>query len=425
MFFDSIASTNYIISPINLFSGYAISLSTQQFIAIVMIIFLTIINIGGLSMGKLIQNVFTLTKTASLLALILLGLFIGGRAGVFSANWSIPFSAADAGKVVPDLLSSLSPMSIVDGILGIVVVLGVAQVGSLFSSDAWNNITFTAGEVKEPKRTIPLSLVLGTGLVLTLYVLANLAYLNTLPLADIQTTPEDRVGTAALQVIFGGVGAMIMAYAIVVSTFGCNNGLILSGARVYYAMAKDKLFFRKTGELNDNHVPAFALILQCIWACVLVLPRTVTVDDKGAVTYGNLYGALLDYVVFAVLIFYILTIIGLFILRKKRPDADRPYKAFGYPVIPALYVAAAAVICIVLLLYKTKTSLPGLAIVLTGVPVYYLWRRSMGDGNDDADVVADEQADDADESLPDIETEGEASDVLPTDLNDEETDRTN
>jgi APA family basic amino acid/polyamine antiporter len=344
-----------------------------------MIIFLTFINTKGLKFGKLIQNVFTLTKTGSLLALILLGLIIGGASGTFSKNWANLFTPQNATPVSPDIFSSLSSLTISDGVLAFIVVICVAQVGSLFSSDAWNNITFTAGEVKNPKRNIPLSLALGTGLVLTLYMLANVAYLCTLSLTQIQGVPEDRVGTAALNVMLGGIGASVMAYAIVISTFGCNNGLILSGARVYYAMAKDKLFFQSTGTLNKNHVPATALILQCVWACLLVLPRTVSTDKNGVLTYGNLYGTLLDYVVFAVLIFYILTIAGIFVLRKKRPDAERPYKAFGYPVLPALYIVAATIICIVLLIYKTKTSWPGLAIVLTGVPVYWIWKGSGGE----------------------------------------------
>lgn len=373
-FLESVSATNYIISPLHLFGGYAISLSTQQFVAIAMIVFLTLINIQGLSLGKLIQNVFTLAKTGSLLLLVFLGLIIGGSAGTFSRNFENLFTPQSPATVTSDMFSWLPSLTISDGILGFVVVICVAQVGSLFSSDAWNNITFTAGEVKDPKKNIPLSLVAGTGLVLTLYILANVAYLSTLSLSQIQGVPEDRVGTAALQVILGGIGASVMAYAIVVSTFGCNNGLVLAGARVYYAMAKDKLFFSSTAKLNKNHVPAVALVLQCVWASFLVLPRTVTTNASGVTTYGNLYGALLDYVVFAVLIFYILTIIGIFVLRRKQPDAERPYKAFGYPYLPGLYIVAASIICLVLLLYRTQTSLPGLLIVLTGIPVYLIWR---------------------------------------------------
>ncbi len=363
--FPAISPETYIISPINLSAGYAISLSMQQFVAVIMIIALTLINMQGLALGKLIQNIFTSAKTLSLAALILVGIFIGN--GMFSGNFSHLFDVQNAAPI--------EGLKVTDGMLGLIVAFGVAQVGSLFSSDAWNNITFTAGEVKNPQRNIPLSLAMGTGLVIGLYILANFAYLSTLSLEQIQTAPDDRVATAALNVIFGGIGAKIMAVAIVISTFGCNNGLILAGSRVYYAMAKDKLFFKSVGRLNGKLVPATALILQCVWSCFLVLPRTISVNDKGAATYGNLYGTLLDYVVFAVLIFYILTIIGLFILRRKRPDAERPYRAFGYPVIPAIYVLAATVISLVLLFYKPQTSLPGLAIVLSGVPVYFIWKN--------------------------------------------------
>jgi APA family basic amino acid/polyamine antiporter len=357
-----------LIPPVNLGGGYAFSLSTQQLVAILLIILLTVINMQGLKLGKYIQNTFTVTKTLALAALILLGLFIGGQAGIFSANFANAWTPTNVAEVAPGV-------SAANGLYGLFIAFCVAQVGSLFSSDAWNNITFTAGEVKDPQKNIPLSLALGTGLVIGLYILANVAYLATLSLQQIQTAPEDRVGTLALQQIFGAGGAVIMAVAIIISTFGCNNGLILAGARVYYAMAKDNLFFKATEKLNKNHVPATALILQCIWTCLLVLPRTVSTDAAGKTTYGNLYGTLLDYVVFAVLIFYILTIIGLFILRQKRPDVPRPYRAFGYPIVPALYIVAAAVICLVLLFYKAQTSLPGLAIVLSGVPVYFIWRN--------------------------------------------------
>lgn len=373
----SISPDTYIIAPINLSSGYAVSLSVQQLVAVLLIIFLTIINMQGLKLGKWIQNLFTSAKTLSLLVLIILGIFIGGAAGTFSANWSTLFTPQNAAIIKPDF-AFLPEVSVNGGLFALVVVFCVAQVGSLFSSDAWNNITFTAGEVKNPQKNIPLSLVLGTGLVISLYILANFAYLATLSLSQIQNAPQDRVGTLALQTIFGAGGATVMAIAIIISTFGCNNGLVLAGARVYYAMAQDNLFFKATGKLNKNHVPAVALILQCVWACILVLPRTRSGKIvAGVEEYGNLYGALLDYVVFAVLIFYILTIIGLFILRKTRPDAERPYRAFGYPFIPIIYIIAATVISLVLLFYKPQTSLPGLAIVLSGVPVYFIW-KSLG-----------------------------------------------
>jgi basic amino acid/polyamine antiporter, APA family len=255
----------------------------------------------------------------------------------------------------------------------LLVAYGVAQVGSLFSADAWNNIGFTAAEVKNPKRDVALSMAFGTIIVITLYCLANLAYLFTLPLVQIQTAPDDRVASAALNAIFGPTGAMIMAVAIIISTFGCNNGLILAGARVSYAMAKDGLFFKSTGTLNKKGVPGSALMYQGVWIVILILLRTRHEDAPGVVTYGNLYSDLLNYVVFAALLFYVLTIIGIFVLRIKRPDAERPYRAFGYPFIPALYVLAAVAIMLVLLLYQTQTAGKGLEIVLIGVPVYLLW----------------------------------------------------
>jgi APA family basic amino acid/polyamine antiporter len=366
-----ISPTNWLIEPIDLSSSYAVSLSTQQLIGILMIAFLTAINTRGIQLGKWIQNVFTSAKTLSLFALIVLGILVGRNAEAVAANFTDFWAIKNPVPVTPDL-SWVGAISAAAGAMGLLVAVCVAQVGSLFSSDAWNNITFTAGEVKDPKRTIPISLAAGTLLVTTLYVLANVAYLCVLPLTEIQQAPDDRVATAALAQMFGPVGATIMAVAIVISTFGCNNGLVIAGARVYYAMAKDRLFFRKTGDLNRHHVPATGLVLQCVWACALVLPRT-RLEGGG---YGNLYSNLLDYVVFSVLIFYVLTIGGLFVLRRTRPLVERPYRALGYPVVPALYMVAATGIMVVLLLYKTNTTWPGLLIVLTGIPVYYAWRRS-------------------------------------------------
>jgi basic amino acid/polyamine antiporter, APA family len=346
----------------------------QQLVAVLLIVFLTWLNTRGIHLGKMIQNTFTSAKTLSLFALIVLGILVGRNAGAIAANFTDIWTPHDVTTIKPDMPLA-APIAATAGAFGLFIAFCVAQVGSLFSSDAWNNITFTAGEVKDPKRNIPLSLVAGTTLVIGLYILANVAYLCTLPLHAIQTAPDDRVATAALQVIFGSGGAIIMAIAIIISTFGCNNGLILAGARVYYAMACDGLFFRKTGRLNAKHVPAYGLVLQGIWAAVLVLPRTRSLGADGSVTYGNLYGTLLDWVIFAVLIFYVLTIAGLFVLRRKQPNAERPYKAFGYPVIPALYILAASAIALVLLIYKPATSLPGLVIVLTGIPVYFAWRK--------------------------------------------------
>jgi APA family basic amino acid/polyamine antiporter len=395
----AISPTTWIVRPINLSHNYAISLSVQQFVGVLLIVLLTLINTRGLKLGKLIQNIFTSAKTLSLIALILLGILVGRNSAAIAANFSDWWTPHNVAPIKPDF-SFVSPVSAASGAFGLLVAFCVAQVGSLFSADAWNNITFTAGEVKDPKRNIPLSLAFGTALVITLYCLANVAYLCTLPLTAIQNAPDDRVGTAALGVIFGNAGAAIMAIAIMISTFGCNNGLVLAGARVYYAMARDGLFFKSTGKLNDKHVPAIGLILQGIWAAFLVLPRIRQYGPDGAPLidratglqqYGNLYGALLDYVVFSVLIFYVLTIVGLFILRQKRPAAERPYKAFGYPVIPALYVVAACIIMLVLIVYRTSTTWPGLAIVLTGIPVYVIWRR-VGVAIPDAPAATEEEA---------------------------------
>jgi APA family basic amino acid/polyamine antiporter len=375
----AISPTAWLIPPVNLSAKYAVSLSCQQAVAIVVVVFLTFINTRGLQLGKLIQNVFTSAKTLSLIALIFVGLFIGRHADVIKANFADPWSPQGVAEVKPDLFSLPTVMA-TGGAFGLLIAFCVAQVGSLFSADSWHNVTFTAGEVKNPRRNLPLSLVLGTGLVTLLYFLANLAYLCVLPLAQIQHAPDDRVATAAVDAVFHGAGPIIMAVAIMISTFGCKNGLILAGARVYYAMARDGLFFKTTGQLNVRGVPAMGLVLQCCWTCLLVLPRTRSgAHDPvtGHEQYGNLYGDLLDYVIFAVLIFYVLTIAGLFVLRWRRPEAERPYRAFGYPLVPALYMVGATAIALVLLCYRTKTSLPGLIIVLTGVPVYLFWRRRL------------------------------------------------
>ena len=360
----SVSVEHYIINPIKITSGYAISLSWAQFIGVLMIALLTFMNTRGLKLGKLVQNVFTITKTGSLIALILLGVLIGWNADAVHINfgnfWHIGGKLQDVGRG----LTAAVPF-------GLFVGICVAQTNSLFSADAWNNITFTAGEVKDPKRNIPLSLAFGTFLVIALYLLANVAYLVTLPIETIKTVPADRVASATMDVIFPGRGAAIMAVAIMISTFGCNNGLILAGARAYYAMARDGLFFRRSGELNHKRVPAWGLIVQGIWAALLVLPRTVNKDGS----FGSLYNDLLTYVISAALIFYILTILGIIVLRSKRPNAERPYKAFGYPIIPALYIIGAAVITIVLFIYQPAQTWPGLLIVAIGIPVYFIWRK--------------------------------------------------
>ncbi|HKE85502.1 MAG TPA: amino acid permease [Vicinamibacterales bacterium] len=355
---------HYLIPPIHVSTGYAFSLSTVQLLGILMVALLTWTNTRGLDWGKLIQNTFTTTKTGALLALIAVGLLFGWNAGAVGPNFGDLWTPRGVTELAPGLTATTG--------FGVFVALCVAQVGSLFSADAWNNITFTAGEVKEPRRNIPLALAFGTGIVITLYLLANVAYLVTLPFDAIQQAPSDRVATAALEAIFPGLGAMIMAIGIMISTFGCNNGLILAGARAYYAMGRDKVFFRRTGTLNAHNVPAWGLVLQGIWTAILILPRTYNASTHA---YSNLYGDLLNYVISAALIFYILTIAALFRLRQTMPNVDRPYRAFGYPIVPALYIAGAATVLAVLFMYQTATTVRGLVIILIGVPGYLFWTR--------------------------------------------------
>ncbi|HEX3554963.1 MAG TPA: amino acid permease [Thermoanaerobaculia bacterium] len=378
-----ISSSAFLIKPIDVSPGYAVSLSVQQFVAIALIVVLSVVNAFGLRTGKLIQNVLTAVKTLALAGLILLGILVGRNAVALSTNFSAPWAPRDAVTITPDLFP-VSPISAQQGGLALLTVFLIALVGPLFSASAWNDVTFAAAEIRNPKRNLPLALAAGVGLVSLLYVLANVAYLVTLPLAAIRSAPEDRVATAALQAILGGGGASIMAVAIMISTFGCNNGLILAGARVYYAMACDGLFFRAAGRLNRWRVPGVGLAIQCVWASLLVIPRTrlrdasgLLVLDKatGAPQYGNLYTNLLEYVVFAVLLFYVITLLGLFILRRKRPDAERPYRVWGYPWVPLFYVGGATLVVLALFVYRTQTTWPGLLFVLAGIPVYLLWRR--------------------------------------------------
>lgn len=326
-------------------SKLSFSLSTQQLVAIAVIFILTAANPNGIKTGKIVQNIFTVTKVGALIGLIILGIFFGRR----------PDAAARSAEFWTPLVNGQ-----VLGPTALILAMGTAMVGSLFASDAWNNITFTAREVIDPRRNIPLSLALGTGLVTLLYLLANVAYIYTLPMEGIQRAAEDRVGTAVAQTILGQRAEAIMAVAIMISTFGCNNGLILAGARAYYAMARDGLFFKSVGRLTSRGVPGAGLILQAVWSSLLTLSGT--------------YSNLLDYVIFAALLFYVLTVSGIFVLRRRRPEAERPYKAFGYPVVPALYILLALSIAIDLLIYKPRFTWPGLIIVLAGLPVYLLWR---------------------------------------------------
>jgi APA family basic amino acid/polyamine antiporter len=320
-----------------------LGLSPQRVVGIAVIALLTAVNMRGLREAKWIQNIFTFAKTGALAGLILLGLTIGRNPEAIHLNFSHMWAETPVGTAL-------------------VLAFGAAMVGSLFSSDAWNNVTFAAAEVRRPERNLPLALALGTGIVTVLYLLANVAYLCVLSLAAIQNAPQDRVGTLAMEHIFGPVGQYLMAGAILVSTFGCLNGLILAGARVYYAMARDRLFFEPAGRISPKtHVPTWALAVQGVWTAFLTLTGS--------------YGQLLDYVIFAALIFYVLTMLALFSLRRKRPDMPRPYKAFGYPVIPALYTLAAATVAVILLFAKPSYSFAGLFLVLLGVPVYFVWSR--------------------------------------------------
>jgi basic amino acid/polyamine antiporter, APA family len=361
--FPPVAEGRYLIAPVHLSAGYAVSLSTAQLTAIGVIVLLTWTNSRGLEYGKIVQNLFTSAKTVALAALILAGLFLGWNAGAAHANFSRAFSLGTYDGSLAVAAAS---------VYGLVVALCVAQSGSLFSADSWHDVTIIAGEVKNPKRNLPLAMALGCTAVIALYLLANIAYLVVLPLPAIQNAPADRVATAMLQQIFPGYGTVLMALSIMISTFGCVNSLILAGARATYAMARDGLFFRRAGELNRARVPGWALMVQGIWAAALVLPRTYNVETR---QYGNLYSNLLDYVISAALLFYILTIAGVFRLRKTRPAAERPYRVAGYPVVPALYIAGASTVLYMLFAYRPATTWPGLIIVVLGGAVYLAIRR--------------------------------------------------
>jgi APA family basic amino acid/polyamine antiporter len=339
-------------------NAITLGLNPQRLVGLASIAILTWINLRGVREGKIVQTTLTVVKTGALAILIILGLTIGRNAGAIAANFT-------GGSFVGNWSWSY----------GLVVAFGAAMVGSLFSSDAWNSVTFAAAEVKNPSRNLPLALVLGTGLVCLLYVIANISYLSVLPYdgvaggsdvvaRGVRFATEDRVGTAVAETIFGASGGALMAVAILISTFGCNNGLILSGARVLYAMGCDGVFFKRAGTLNRNHVPAFALIVQSLWTAVLCLTGT--------------YNQLLNYVIFAALLFYVTTTLGLFILRRTRAGVPRPYRALGYPVLPALYILLAAGVAVLLLLAPTTRteSVSGLVLVLVGIPVFYLWRRA-------------------------------------------------
>ena len=382
VFWRNIAEDNYLVSPVQIgSSSYALSLSTAQLVGIGLILFLTWVNTRGLHVGKWVQNTFTLAKTGALLGLIVLGLTIGWNATAAGENFHDIWQIRE-GKLIEMGETWGMSLTAATSAFGMLIAVCVAQTNSLFSADSWHNVTFTAGEVKNPSRNLPLSLALGTILVISLYLAANLAYLAVLSFSAIQNAPQDRVASLTMEAIFKGWGAGIMAAAIMVSTFGCNNGLILAGSRLLYAMSLDGLFFRTVRRLNAHRVPAQAMILQGIWAAFLILPRTIKEfnPDGTPKAFGNLYSNLLDYVISAALIFYILTVLGIFRLRKTQPNAERPYRAFGYPVLPALYIVGSGVILAVLFLFKPATTLPGLAIVATGFPIYFLWKRPQTSG---------------------------------------------
>jgi APA family basic amino acid/polyamine antiporter len=370
-----VSANNYLIPPQRIFGNYAVSLSTQQLVAVLMILFLTATNMRGLQLGKLIQNSFTFTKTAALAALIVVGLALGANQG--SAAFTSAWWDSWANNWTPQGAQSDLALT---GALALVALLGRAMVGPLFAQSAWNNVTFTAGEVREPGRNLPRALLAGCALVVALYLLANLAYIVTLPLEAIQTAPNKRVATAAMKVVFGERGAIIMALAIIVSTFGCNNGLILAGARVTYAMARDGLFFARVGTLNARRVPAVALVIQGVWASLLTLPRiaTQTIDANtraASVTYSDVYTKLLEYIVSADLVFYALMVGAVIRLRRKLPDEPRPYRTFGYPLVPLIYILLALALVLDLAYLTPESSGLGYLLVLTGIPIYFLWRK--------------------------------------------------
>lgn len=346
-----------------LFHIGSLNVNSTQLIGMIMILFLTWLNTRGIVTGKTVQNIFSSTKVIALLGFIVLGLIVTKGVGAWQLNKEVFWQASKIGEN-----NEIIPLA---G-FALFTALGTALVGSLFSADAWYNVTYISGEVVNPKRVVPLSLVFGTALVCTLYLLANFVYIRFLPLhgtpggADvlargIQFATDDRVATSAMSVVIGDYAAVIMAIFIMISTFGCNQIMILAGPRVYYAMAKDGLFFKRIGSLNRKGVPAFALIVQCIWSILLCLSGT--------------YNNLLDYVTFAMLLFLTLTILAIFVLRRKRPDIERPYKAFGYPVVPAIFILTTLTIMLILLFYKPDYTFPGLVLVLVGIPVFFLWRK--------------------------------------------------
>ncbi|HUX45699.1 MAG TPA: amino acid permease [Terracidiphilus sp.] len=359
----SISESHYLIAPIHISSHYALSLSTAQVLAIVIIVALTVTNSCGLKYGKWVQNIFTVAKIGALLALIAIGLTFGANAAAIHANFHHFWTAHPTESLATGFTSVTA--------IGMFVAICVSQTGSLFAADAWHEVAFLAAEVRNPRRNLPLALMIGTVSVIVLYLLANVGYLLTLPLPAIQHVADDRVATAVVSVVFPKFGAGMMAVAIVISTLGTTNALTLAGARASFAMAEDGLFFPVAKRLNKAHVPGWALLLQGAWSVLLVIPRTF---NPATGQYGNLYSDLLAYVISAALLFYIFTVAGVFRLRRTRPDAHRPYRTWGYPLVPAAYIVGAAVILVVLFVYQPTTTWPGLLIVALGVPVYFAIR---------------------------------------------------
>ncbi len=372
VFVSAVTPDNYMIPPVSLGRGYAVSLSGEQLVAIALIVLLTWTNTRGLEIGKLVQNTFTFAKTAALAALIVIGLSLG---------WDLN-SAARSSQWWNSWANGWSPQIAQPGFtfvggVALTLLFGKAMIGPLFAQTAWTNVTFIGSEVRDPGKNLVRALLVGCGTVVVLYLLANVSYLALLSFPEIQQAPQNRVAVAAMQAVFGNPGAMFMAAAIMISTFGCDNGLILSGARVYFAMARDGLFFKKVGTTNRYHVPAAALVAQGIWTAFLTLPRTVTTNPAThEVSYGNVYTQLLEYIISADLFFYVLMVTALIILRRKAPAADRPYRTWGYPFVPLVSILLAGLLIIDLAWLAPTTSGIGILIVLTGVPVYFLWRRA-------------------------------------------------
>jgi APA family basic amino acid/polyamine antiporter len=369
VFVPAVSPDKYLIAPIQM-GSYAISLSTQQLVAVGLIALLTWTNTRGLELGAFVQNIFTFAKTAALAGLVVVGLLFGWRvtcAARTSAWWNSWTNGWSPQIAQPGFSFA--------GGLALILLFGKSMVGPLFAQTAWTNITFLGSEVRDPARNLVRALLFGCGSVVVLYLLANVSYLALLPFPEVQHAPQDRVAVAAMAAAFGNAGAVCMAGAIMISTFGCNNGLILAGARVYFAMARDRLFFQKIGTTNRNHVPAAALGAQAIWTALLTLPRTVTIDAAThTATYGNVYTQLLEYIISADLLFYLLMVTALVVLRRKRPAADRPYRTWGYPVVPLVSLVVAGLLVVDLAFLAPATAGMGILIMLTGVPVYFLWR---------------------------------------------------